>query len=37
MNLLESIYTRRGVRQFTDKPVAREQLIEIIRARPSAP
>ncbi len=32
MDLLEGIYTRRSIRQYTDQPVEREQLIEIIRA-----
>jgi nitroreductase len=37
MDLLEGIYTRRSVRQFTDRPVEREQLMEIIRAGTWAP
>ena len=37
MDLLEGIYTRRSIRQFTDQPVEREQLIEIIRAGTWAP
>jgi nitroreductase len=37
MDLLEGIYTRRSVRQFTDKPVEREQLLEIIKAGTWAP
>jgi nitroreductase len=37
MDLFESIYTRRSIRQFTDKPVAREQLLEIIKAGTWAP
>ncbi len=37
MDLLEGIYTRRSVRQFTDKPVEREQLFEIIKAGTWAP
>jgi len=37
MDILEGIYTRRSVRQFTKEPVAREQLIEIIRAGMWAP
>jgi nitroreductase len=37
MDLLEGIYTRRSVRQFTDQPVAREQLLEIIKAGTWAP
>ncbi len=37
MDLLEGIYTRRSIRQFTDQPIAREQLIEIIKAGTWAP
>jgi nitroreductase len=37
MDLLEGIYTRRSVRQYTDQPVEREQLIEIIKAGTWAP
>ncbi len=37
MNLLEGIYTRRSIRQFTDNPVEREQLLEIIKAGTWAP
>ncbi|HUI66763.1 MAG TPA: nitroreductase family protein [Nitrospirota bacterium] len=37
MDLLEGIYTRRGIRQYTDQPVEREQLMEIIRAGTWAP
>ena len=37
MNLLEGIYTHRSVRQFTDQPVDRELLIEIIKAGIWAP
>ena len=37
MNLLEGIYTRRSIRQFTDQPVDRELLIEIIKAGIWAP
>jgi nitroreductase len=37
MDLLEGIYTRRSVRQYTDQPVEREQLVEIIRAGTWAP
>lgn len=37
MDLLEGIYTRRSIRQYTDRPVEREQLIEIIRAGIWAP
>ncbi len=37
MELMEGIYTRRSVRQFTDRPVRREQLHEIIRAGTWAP
>ncbi len=37
MDLLEGIYTRRSVRQFSEKPVEREQLLEIIKAGTWAP
>ena len=37
MNLLEGIYTRRSIRQFTDQPVDREQLLEVIKAGTWAP
>ena len=37
MDLLEGIYTRRSIRQHTDRPVEREQLMEIIRAGTWAP
>src|SRR5271169_2881979 len=37
MELLDGIYTRRSVRQYTDEPVAREHLIEIIKAGTWAP
>lgn len=37
MDLLEGIYTRRSIRQYTDRPVEREQLMEIIRAGTWAP
>ena len=37
MNLFEGIYKRRSIRQFTEKPVAREELIEIIKAGTWAP
>ena len=37
MDLLEGIYTRRSIRQYTDRPVEREQLVEIIRAGTWAP
>ncbi|HEX8948189.1 MAG TPA: nitroreductase family protein [Dissulfurispiraceae bacterium] len=37
MDLLEGIYTRRSVRQYTGQPVAREQLLEIIKAGTWAP
>ncbi len=37
MNLLEGIYTRRSIRQFADKSVDREQLLEIIKAGIWAP
>lgn len=37
MDLLEGIYTRRSIRQYTAQPVEREQLIEIIKAGIWAP
>ncbi len=37
MDLLEGIYTRRSIRQYTNQPVDREQLMEIIRAGTWAP
>lgn len=37
MDLLEGIYTRRSIRQFTDEPVDRDQLVEIIKAGTWAP
>ena len=37
MDLLEGIYTRRSIRQYTGEPVAREHLIEIVKAGMWAP
>lgn len=37
MGILEAIYTRRSTRQYTDQPVSREQLLEIIKAGTWAP
>lgn len=37
MDLLEGIYTRRSIRQFTEEPVGRDQLIEVIKAGTWAP
>jgi len=37
MDLLEGIYTRRSVRNFTGEPVEREQVLEVIRAGSWAP
>lgn len=37
MDLLEGIYTRRSVRDYTDQPVSREQVLEIIKAGSWAP
>jgi nitroreductase len=37
MDLLEGIYTRRSVREFHEKPVARELVLEIIKAGTWAP
>ncbi len=37
MDLLEGIYTRRSIRQFTEEPVDRDQIDEIIKAGTWAP
>ncbi len=37
MELLEGIYTRRSVRQYTDQPVTKAHLMEIIKAGTWAP
>jgi nitroreductase len=37
MDILEGIYTRRSIRHYTDQPIEREQLFEIIRAGMWAP
>ncbi len=37
MDLFEGIYNRRSIRQYTDQPVDRNQLIEIIKAGTWAP
>jgi nitroreductase len=37
MDLLEGIYTRRSIRQFTEDSVDREHLLEIIKAGTWAP
>ncbi|HAK59623.1 MAG TPA: nitroreductase family protein [Nitrospiraceae bacterium] len=37
MELLEGIYTRRSVRHYTDQPVTKHQLMEIIKAGTWAP
>ncbi len=37
MDLMEGIYTRRSVRQFTEKRVTRDELVEIITAGTWAP
>ena len=37
MELLEGIYTRRSIRQYTGQPVSREELLEIIKAGTWAP
>ena len=37
MELLEGIYSRRSVRNYTDEPVTREELMEIVRAGSWAP
>jgi nitroreductase len=37
LDLFDGIYTRRSIRQYTDQPVAREHLLEIIKAGTWAP
>lgn len=37
MELLEGIYTRRSVRHYTDQPVTKHQLMEIVKAGTWAP
>lgn len=37
MDILEGIYSRRSQRRYTDKPVGRDQVLEIIRAGTWAP
>ncbi len=37
MDILEAIFTRRSIRQYTGDPVSREQLLEIIKAGMWAP
>ncbi len=37
MDLMEGIYTRRSVRQFTEERVTRDELVEIIKAGTWAP
>lgn len=37
MDLLEGIYSRRSVREFTDEPVSREDIMEILKAGSWAP
>ncbi len=37
MDILEGIRTRRSIRQFTNQPIEREHLIEIVRAGTWAP
>jgi nitroreductase len=37
MDILEGIYSRRSVRDFTAEPVAREQILEMIKAGAWAP
>jgi len=37
MDLLEGLHTRRSIRKYTDEPVTREQLHEIIKAGTMAP
>ncbi len=37
MDLLEGIYSRRSVREYTDEPVSREDIMEILKAGSWAP
>ncbi len=37
MELLEGIYSRRSIRDFTDEPVSREDILEILKAGSWAP
>jgi nitroreductase len=37
MDILEGIYTRRSVRNYTSRPVEREQLLEVVKAGMWAP
>jgi nitroreductase len=37
MDLIEGIYTRRSIRQYTEEPVARDHLLEIVKAGTWAP
>ena len=37
MNLLEGLHTRRSIRKFTDQPVTRQQLLDILHAGTMAP
>lgn len=37
MSVLDAIYRRRSIREFTDEPVTREELLEIVRAGIWAP
>jgi len=37
MDLLEGIFTRRSIRQYTNEPVRREHLLEIVKAGTWAP
>ncbi len=37
MNLLEGIYSRRSIRQYTDRPIGRELLLEVMKAGMWAP
>lgn len=37
MDLLEGIYARRSIRHYSDQPVERDQLLEIIKAGTRAP
>lgn len=37
MELMEGLLTRRSVRKFADKPVAKQDIIDIIKAAQHAP
>jgi nitroreductase len=37
MDILEGIYSRRSIREFTDQPVAQQDIVEVIKAGTWAP